>query len=212
VHTHSGATGSPVHFQPIQSSGNPAVGEAPLKGIIFNLLEEAVEQSFGEGAWDTVLETAKLEGAYTSLGSYPDQELLNLVAAASSVLNKSTDEILRWFGVTAIPLLAAKYPVFFVGHTGTRSFLLTLNDIIHPEVRKLYPGADVPDFTYRLTASGDDLVMIYESKRKLCMLAEGFIEGSAGYYKEAVTIEQVECMHRGGARCVFQIAFQKLAQ
>ena len=31
-------------------------------------------------------------------------------------------------------------------HEDVRSFLPTLNDIIHPEVRKLYPGADVPTF------------------------------------------------------------------
>ena len=99
------------------------------------------------------METTQLDGAYTSLGSYPDDELFKLVGAAASALHKPTDEILRWFGVAAMPLLAAKYPVFFDPHRNTRSFLLTLNDIIHPEVRKLYPGADVPDFAYELSTA-----------------------------------------------------------
>jgi hypothetical protein len=182
-----------------------------VKGIIFNLLEETVELGFGARAWDTILETAKLDGAYTSLGSYPDEELLKLVAAASSVLQQSTDDTLRWFGTTAIPLLALKFPVFFDGHPNTRSFLLTLNDIIHPEVRKLYPGADVPDFSYQLTPSGQDLLMVYESKRQLCMLAEGFIAGSAAHYREVAVVEQQLCMHRGDPRCIFQISIRKPA-
>jgi hypothetical protein len=36
-----------------------------VKGIIFNLLEDAVGAEFGAGAWDSVLRTAKLEGSYT---------------------------------------------------------------------------------------------------------------------------------------------------
>jgi hypothetical protein len=183
-----------------------------LKGIIFNLLEQSVEREFGPRTWDALLEAAKVDGVYTSLGNYPDEELLKLVAAASAALNKPTEDILRWFGVAAIPLLVEKYPVFFDRHHDTRSFLLTLNDIIHPEVRKLYPGADVPDFTYQMTPGADqELVMIYESKRRLCMLAEGFIEGAASHYGEAAAIDQRECMHRGSSRCVLHVTFRKRA-
>ena len=58
-----------------------------------------------------------------------------------------------------MPLFAVRYPQFFEPHDCTRSFVLTLNDIIHPEVRKLYPGADVPEFDFgiRDEPSGDGL-------------------------------------------------------
>jgi Haem-NO-binding len=181
-----------------------------LKGIVFNLLEQAVEREFGAPAWDSLLKAAEVDGAYTSLGNYSDEELLKLVAAASVALQKPTEDVLRWFGIAAIPLLVAKYPVFFDRHQDTRSFLLTLNDIIHPEVRKLYPGADVPDFTYELSPGADrELVMIYASKRKLCMLAEGFIHGSAAHYSETSILNQQECMHRGDSHCAFHITFDK---
>jgi hypothetical protein len=184
--------------------------EALVKGIIFNLLEEAVGNGFGPETWDTLLENAGLDGAYTSIGSYPDEDILKLVGAAAAMLDQPAEDILRWFGVAAIPLLFGRYPVFFTPHQGSRSFLLTLNDIIHPEVRKLYPGADVPDFTYQLTAASDDsLTMVYQSKRQLCTLAEGFIQGSAAHYGEIAEIGQRECMHRGDARCVFDVAIRK---
>lgn len=176
-----------------------------MKGVIFNLLEEIIRKEHGEATWDGLLETAGLDGAYTSLGSYPDAHLDALVAAASAALGQPPEVIVRWFGGKALPLLAAKYPAFFAGHRSTLAFLLTLNDVIHTEVRKIYPGAEVPVFTFEVSTA-DRLVMGYQSSRKLCALAQGFIEAAAVHYGEAVTIEQSSCMLRGDDRCVFAIA------
>jgi heme-NO-binding protein len=177
-----------------------------MKGVVFNLLEEAVAREHGEDTWDALLEAAGLEGAYTSLGSYPDEDLMGLVGAASSALGIPPDDVVRWFGRSAIPLLADRYPDFFAPHESTRSFVLTLNSIIHPEVRKLYPGADVPVFDYE-TSSEDRLVMGYASARKLCSFAEGLVEGAAAHYEEEAVIEQPRCMKRGDEKCVLEISF-----
>ena len=153
-----------------------------------------------------MLDAAGVDGSYTSLGSYADEELFKLVGAASAALNLPADDIVRWFGQRALTLLSATYPPLFTGHTTTRSFLLTLNDIIHPEVRKLYPGADVPEFDYD-TSDSVLLRMGYRSRRKLCALGEGLIVGAAEYYKEDVNLTQTECVHRGDSRCVFEMSF-----
>ena len=179
-----------------------------MKGVVFNLLEEVVSHAHGEDAWDALLDGAKLDGAYTSLGSYPDEDLVKLVMAASSALDLSADEVVRWFGRSALPLLASRYPEFFEPHESTRSFVLTLNNVIHPEVRKLYPGADVPVFDYD-TSSDDVLVMGYASPRKMCAFAEGLIEGAASHYGEQALIEQPRCMARGDEKCVLEISFRK---
>lgn len=181
-----------------------------MKGIVFNLLEELVRRDHGENTWDVLLESAGLDGAYTSLGSYADEELMKLVAAASGALQVPSETILLWFGRHAMPLLAAKYPSFFASQSTTRPFLLTLNDIIHPEVRKLYPGAHVPVFDFD-TSSPDVLLMGYKSEKQLCALAQGFVEGAADHYGEDVSFEHVQCMHRGDEKCVFRIAFRKKA-
>jgi hypothetical protein len=176
-----------------------------MKGIIFNLVGEVVVANFGEDAWDDILDAAGLEGSYTSLGSYPDEHLSRLVAAASTALETDPQDVIRTLGEGAIPLLAQRYPGFFE-HDTTRAFLLTLNDIIHPEVRKLYPGADVPEFDFE-THGDDDLVLGYRSERRLCALAEGFIRGAAAHFGEQVSIEQPECMHRGAPACVLACRF-----
>jgi hypothetical protein len=179
-----------------------------MKGIIFNLLEEVVTDQFGANMWDKLLDQARVEGAYTSLGNYPDADLFKLVEAASSALNQPPDLVVRWFGVKALPLLAQKYPAFFNRHQSTRPFILTLNDIIHPEVRKLYPGADTPEFDFD-TSSPDILVMNYRSKRKLCSLVEGFTEGAAEHFKENVTIKHPLCMNRGDESCRLEFSFTR---
>jgi hypothetical protein len=177
-----------------------------MKGIIFNLLEEAVTTDFGEATWDRLLDDAGLDGAYTSLGSYDDAEIMRLVGVAAATLKIPEQEVLRWFGRQAMPLLAKRFPSFFSSHPNTRSFLLTLNNIIHPEVRKLYPGAAPPVFDFD-TGPDDELVIGYNSARGLCALAEGFMQGAAKHFGEQTEISQPACTHTGAAKCVFHVHF-----
>jgi len=177
-----------------------------VKGIVFNLFEQVAIQGHGEDAWDDILATAGLDGVYTSLGSYPDKHLALLVGAASERLAMPADEVIRWFGRCALPLLAVAYPAFFVPHRSSRAFLLTLNDIIHPEVRKLYPGADVPEFEMAVAADGT-LTIGYGSRRKLCAFAEGLIQGAASHYGEHASISQPRCMNRGAETCQLDVSF-----
>ncbi len=182
-----------------------------MKGIVFNLLEEVVRRQHGEDAWDDLIEQAGVGGAYTSLGNYDDADLTRLVVAASQSLNRSPYDVVRWFGREALPILARKYPTFFERHASTRSFVLTLNDIIHPEVRKLYPGADVPEFEYDVS-SPDVLVMTYRSARRLCAFAEGLVEGAAAHFGESVLFDHPLCMLRGDEACTFRIVFRPQQQ
>ncbi len=177
-----------------------------MKGIIFNLAEEAVCRSHGEDTWDQILDGAGLSGSYTSLGSYPDEDLFAILAEAGRLLGSDPQTMLREVAEGAMPLLAKRYPDFFDAHQDTCSFALTLNDIIHPEVRKLYPGARVPMFSYDRLGP-NTLIMGYSSERRLCLLAEGFVTGAARHYGQQVVIEQSSCMLRGDETCLLQCEF-----
>jgi hypothetical protein len=177
-----------------------------MKGIVFNLLEQVVVDERGAEAWDAVLTAAGVDGVYTAVGSYEDAELGRIVAAASTALETDPDVLVRWFGARALSILKERYPQFFEPHTSTRSFVLTLNDVIHPEVRKLFPGADAPDFGFD-ESDAKTLRLTYVSNRGLCSFAEGLIEGSAAEFGEHVDIEQTECTKRGDTRCVLACTF-----
>lgn len=182
-----------------------------MKGIVFNLLEEAVSKEYGEETWDSLLDTAGLEGSYTAVGTYPDEELASLVDAAAAALSISGDQVVQWFGNRAIPMFASRYPAFFEPHVTTRDFVLTLNDVIHPEVRKLFPGAYAPQFHFD-DSDPETLILGYESHRHLCSFAEGLLEGAAAHFGESVELTQTTCSKRGDERCTFECRFSKLKQ
>jgi hypothetical protein len=176
-----------------------------VKGIIFNLVEDAVGERFGEPVWDRLLLDAGLEGGYTSMGSYPDAELHALVDAASAALATPPEQVLTLLGHDAALGLARAHPQFFAPHSHTRGLVLTLNDVIHPEVRKVQPDARPPEFGF--ADEGDDLLVEYRSSRGLCALAEGMIGGAAQWYDEVARVGHDTCTHRGDAVCVLRCRF-----
>jgi hypothetical protein len=184
-----------------------------MKGIVFNLLQEVVSREYGEDTWDSLLESASLDGAYTAVGSYPDEDLTAIVNAASAALGLSGDEIVRWYGRKALPLLYDKYPQFFDVHESSIPFVLTLNEVIHPEVRKLFPGAYVPEFEFGAEKTSEgELVLSYVSRRRLCSFAEGLLEGAADHFGETVDVVHTECMKRGDEKCVLVCTFASTSE
>ena len=170
-----------------------------------------ITDEHGERVWDDVLEASGSEGIYTAVGSYADEDLLSLVGTAAGMLDVSPDDLVREFGRKAIPHFAERYPQFFTPHADTRSFVLTLNDVIHPEVRKLFPGADVP--TFEFTLPGDRSVeLAYVSTRRLCSFAEGLILGATEHFGETVQMRQTSCMKRGDPRCVLECTFARVSE
>ncbi|CEK14847.1 heme NO binding protein [Chthonomonas calidirosea] len=181
-----------------------------MKGIVFNLLEDVVSNRFGDDTWDDILEDAQVEGVYTTLGNYPDDELFKIVSAASKILHMPCQEVIRFFGQNSIPLMATAHPEFFSAHGNTRAFILALNTIIHPEVRKLYPGAQVPVFEFD-TSSSNQLIITYSSPRKLCRFAQGLIEGTAAYFGETIELQHLACMQQGDPACILQVVFSTIS-
>jgi len=59
--------------------------------------------------------------------------------------------------------------------------------VIHVEVLKLYPDAEVPHFEV-LDRTDDRLVLLYESTRHFCDLAEGLMHACAIHFGETIDI------------------------
>ncbi len=171
-----------------------------MKGIVFNLLEEVVTNAHGAVAWADMIDVSGVSGIYTSLGSYPDAEMVALVDTAANVLHHSSADVLRWFGRSAMPLLATRFEHLFAKHTTTRSFVCSVNAIIHPEVRKLYSGAGCPHFHFTDRDDGA-LIIGYQSPRRLCALAEGFVLGASDHFGQTVRVEHLACMAEGHPLC-----------
>ncbi|WP_019024398.1 MULTISPECIES: heme NO-binding domain-containing protein [unclassified Thioalkalivibrio] len=175
-----------------------------MKGIVFNVLEEIVTEHYGEEGWEDLLDRAQVSGAYTSLGNYEDDEMMRLVGAACEVTGLNTADCLQWIGREMLPRFEQAYPGVFDHYPDSIGLLQALNDVIHPEVVKLYPGARVPVFDCTRTGP-QELAMDYRSERGLCSLAHGLMLGTGDRYGQTVHVEHPECQHRGDGRCHFQI-------
>ena len=174
-----------------------------MKGVIFTAVQDAVERNLGADGWDDTLDRADLDGAYTSLGNYEDAELVAIIGALPDETGTDVPARLRWVGIHSVPFLVAAFPQFFDGVT-LREFLPALNHMIHPEVRKLYPGATPPDF--EITEVDDDTVHLrYVSQRQMSVLAEGFILGVAAHLGEDVTVDQPAELRATPDDCVIRV-------
>lgn len=172
---------------------------------MFAALEDVVTSVDGPDTWDLLLDHVGSDGAFTSLGSYDDVTFVGLLVALAELRQVPVDDTIRWFGQALFPWLLERYPTFGEGHSSVRTFLPTINHVIHPEVRKLYPGAEVADFESDTDPSGA-VLLTYRSARQLCVLAEGLVAGAGTYFGEVVSVTQPTCTHRGAASCLLVVA------
>lgn len=179
-----------------------------MKGIIFNLFEEMVEGEGGAAAWDELLDAADLDGGYSAIGNYPSGDLVGLTEARSRQTGDSDHEVLRSFGHSSLLSLARGFPAFFTPHRRTRDFLLTLNDVIHPQVQKLHAAARPPKFDFTVIGE-DELRIVYRSHRQLCAMAEGMIAGAATYFEETAHIVHEQCLRSGATQCTLHCTFRE---
>lgn len=178
-----------------------------MKGVIFSIFNEMIEEKFGLATWDRMIEETKpiSKGVYTSGQTYNELELFSYVGFLSKMTGKAVDELVRSFGHFTATKLAKIYPDFFT-KKGFKEFLKSIDNVIHVEVKKLYPGANLPSFTYEDPAP-NKLVMVYKSPRKLCHLAEGLIQGAAEHYQTSYLMKQTKCLHKNDPHCRFEIDF-----
>jgi hypothetical protein len=174
-----------------------------MKGVLFSVVEQVVVNRFGEDTWDTVLERARLDGIYTSLGDYPDSELMAIVNAISQTLNVPVDDVLVLGGHDGFGVLASHHPSLLTGLDRWQDVLVHLEDIIHPEVHKIYAGASAPEFGTTEIPGG--MLVEYRSQRRLCHLAEGLIRGTGDHFGTPVEVTHRSCIDRGEERCLLEV-------
>lgn len=182
-----------------------------MKGVVFNIFENFISEGWGDDAYEALLDACPLhgDGVFVGPGTYPDADLVALVTKACERFGVEPPDALRAFGRFMFPKLAQKVPRLLEGHD-VRSFLLSVHDVIHVEVRKLFPEAVTPSFAYEELDDGT-LVIAYTSERRLCHLMEGLLEGAAVHFEQPITQSHTVCMHDGAPHCRFELQFATAA-
>lgn len=175
-----------------------------MKGIIFNVVEEVVIEMFDADVWDSLLAEADTDGSYTSLGNYPDHELEGIVAAGCRATGETREGLLRIVGRRALPKLCSRVPDHIVAAPHPFAFIERVNEIIHPEVLKIYPDARPPVFACQRHPDG--LLVTYTSARDLHALADGLLQGVGDRFGCSVV---VECLEHSATHADFLVRLEQ---
>lgn len=162
-----------------------------MKGIVFTEFMDMVASKFSENMVDDIIDDAQPAsgGAYTAVGTYPHQEMVQLVMALSARTGLPVAQLLREFGLYLFASFAKSYGMFFTGVKDAFHFLSGIEDVIHAEVLKLYPDAELPRFVVEKHTE-QELIIRYSSVRHLEDLAEGLIQGCITYFGESILLQR----------------------
>ena len=70
----------------------------------------------------------------------------------------------------------------------TFSLLSHVENVIHVDVLKLYPEAELPTLKIK-KHTNNEMQLVYTSQRKMAVFAKGIIEGCIEHFKEPCSVE-----------------------
>ncbi|CAM2918193.1 heme NO-binding domain-containing protein [Vibrio ordalii] len=158
-----------------------------MKGIVFSLFFDIIEQRFGMETLETMLERTGLTHPFTSVGDYKHHELIAMIQAIHQLTGESVDNLQREVGKAMFSSLYQTLPIPIQHDLPFVEFLKKVEDEIHAEVKKLYPNARPPKFIF-IEQSGEATVFEYQSHRCLSSLCLGLLEGCAAHFSQPITI------------------------
>lgn len=176
-----------------------------MHGLIFLQLQKFAQQKAGPQAWEILLKEANLPvTSYSPVRTYPDQEVIALVGAASRILKQTSSAILESFGEFIAPELIRLYGRLLDPKWKTLDLIENTEKLVHAAVRVGNPGAKPPVLDCVRTTE-NELQIIYSSDRQMCHLAKGIVNGLARHFGETITVTDDACILRGDPFCALQV-------
>jgi hypothetical protein len=166
-----------------------------MRGVIMTEFLGWVEESRGLATVDELVSGLSSDltdgGAYTAVGDYPHGELIALMQALAEHDGSTLDDIQRQFGRAAFASLATVGAPMLLDATCSRDVFSRINDVIHVEVRKLYPEAHPPSVAM-IDVDPNEVIIDYGSHRPMADLCVGLVQGALDFYQESaeVTIDE----------------------
>jgi hypothetical protein len=179
-----------------------------MHGIVLTSFRHFVTSRFGRDRAERLWAD---EPQYLITEAYPDESFTALFTKVCEETESDADELLRSFGAFAAQrTFVLLYPSYFELAGDARTFMLTVENRIHELVRATVPDAQPPRL--HVEPLGEDGVRIrYDSQRRLCILLDGLIRGTADHFEERADVNEVACMLRGDPACVFDVRLAPVA-
>lgn len=160
-----------------------------MKGQIFVILEHFIVDNYGRDAYEKFFEKVHTQlvtkEPFVGPGTYPDQDMLTLVGAVVNDFGIKLEDALEGFGRYAFSHLASGIPDIMSKFKDPLELLMSLESIVHTEVRKFYRDSSPPSFSAVRHSKGR-ITLTYKSGRQLFPLVIGLVRGCGDYFNRSL--------------------------
>lgn len=179
-----------------------------MKGIILSEFVEFLEITLGEDVAQQIIDDSGVasQGAYSRVGQYDYQELIQLLTQAVEQTNVDAGDLVGPFADHLFGVFHRDYSVFFEGVDSAAQMLTQIDGHIHVEVKKLYPDAELPKFSFK--KEGSKLLLDYKSPRPLAMVAHALTLGCLKFFGDKEFLLSADI---ADDQCSAQFVIQTLA-
>ncbi|WP_254528435.1 heme NO-binding domain-containing protein [Natrinema gelatinilyticum] len=173
-----------------------------MHGILFKGLKDFVVETYDRATWRQLQEAAGVGGRrYVPVSAYPDEELVALVEVAVDHTGIEQSELLRTFGRYVVPTLVDMYGIFIDDAWTGLDLIENVEGAIHHVLRNSDSLKYEPPEISATRVDTDIVLVTYGSRRGLCAVALGLLEGIGDYYDEPLEVFEHRCRHEGASSC-----------
>lgn len=169
-----------------------------MHGLFFLEFKRHVMNSMGADTWNSLVKQTGLQDQiFLPDQVYPDPQFQALLEAAANGDDPDTlHEVQVTFGRSIAPRLLHMYGTQINPAWDALDVVENAETTIHRVVRLRDPQADPPRLR-SVRTSPNEVVIHYDSPRRLCGVAVGIAQGVSNHYEEEMEIEEEGCTVRG---------------
>lgn len=169
-----------------------------MHGLFLLEFKQYVMDSMGTDTWNTIAqETGLQDQLFLPDQVYPDEHFQVLLLSTSERRGPGAlHETQEAFGRHIAPRLLRMYRTQINPSWDALDVIENAETAIHRAVRLREPNADPPRLRSIRTSPGE-VVIHYDSPRRLCGVAIGIADGVSTHYHEELEIEEQGCTVRG---------------
>lgn len=177
-----------------------------MHGSIFVLLRRFVESTHNHSKWVKLLEDAGVESTnYQMQEMYPTHEVFAIIGTLAEKTGQPVFDLLEQFGEFIVPDLMLIYSRYIQPEWRTYEMLLNTEETMHEAVRKEDNKANPPKLL--VTKNDKQLIIEYQSKRRMAGVAMGIIKGIARYYNEQDVVDIMQLTPIDAERVQIKVDF-----
>lgn len=134
-----------------------------------------------------------------------DDDFMKIVATAAERTGLTPNALLESFGQFVAPRLLSMYPALVKPEWRSLDVIEHAERSIHTVVRAQHPAATPPYLRVHRT-SPSEVIIFYDSPRRLCSVAKGIIRGLARHFGETLRITEERCMLAQAPDCTLVVS------